>query len=194
MAYFGSKYGSPNGVLRGPQDRVPVDPRGRRAQRAVNRPDGAPEGVQKWVHFGVQMGPPWVPTQDTPNTPNPRIRDIHLFRPVSHAWPKQGLAGSGRTLQIGVQKGSKTPYFGVQMRPFQRGGPEPNGVGQPDSTHTGIPKLRPLGSVSVASRWSHPSTVHPTLQMGPEMGQIWGPILQIRGPDLQIRGPQSRHR
>ena len=119
MAYFGSKYGSPNGVLRGPQDRVPVDPRGRRAQRAVNRPDGAPEGVQKWVHFGVQMGPPWVPTQDTPNTPNPRIRDIHLFRPVSHAWPKQGLAGSGRTLQIGVQKWSKTPRFGVhpEVRP-----------------------------------------------------------------------------
>lgn len=154
-----------------------VEPNGRCTAR-----NGAPKGVQKQVQNRVQMGPSWVPTQDTPNTPNPRIRDIHLFCTVTPAQPDPGPEGSGGHPQKGSKRGPiwgpgvpiwgpegpdlrgmvrfgvnpevptlEMGQFGVQMRPSQEGGPEPNGVGQPDSTHTGIPRLRPSGPVGLAS-------------------------------------------
>jgi hypothetical protein len=144
-----------------------VEPNGRCTAR-----NGAPKGVQKQVQNRVQMGPSWVPTQDTPNTPNPRIRDIHLFCTVTPAQPDPGPEGSGGHPQKGSKRG---PIWGPGVPIWGPEGPDPRGQG---------PDLRGYGQIWGQSRGPDPRN-----------GSIWGPNETLpRGwSRAQRGGPAGQH-
>ena len=98
---------------------------------------------------------------------------------------------------------SRGPDLGVKWTP-------PNGVvpasaraAARSSTHTGIPRLRPLGPVGLGSWWSPPSKVKQTppkgVQTGSKYDLFWVDLGSKRdtpkwgGPEDERDGPPGQH-